>query len=139
MAITQEILDEVLKSYKGPDDITSPDGLLKQLTKAANERAMQAEMTEQLGYEKSDQEAKLAGKLRNRKSKKTCDSTKAPLISRCPVTIPGRSSQPLSPNTSASSRVRRQDPVHIFPRQDNPRDRRPSQGNLRHRRIAGAH
>jgi transposase-like protein len=45
MAITKEILDELLKDYKGPDDITGPDGLLKQLTKAVIERAMQAEMT----------------------------------------------------------------------------------------------
>jgi putative transposase len=53
MAITKEILDELLKDYKGPDDITGPGGLLKQLTKAVIERAMQAEMTEQLGYEKN--------------------------------------------------------------------------------------
>ena len=46
MAISKEILDELLKDYKGPDDITGPDGLLKQLTKAVIERAMQAELTE---------------------------------------------------------------------------------------------
>lgn len=53
MAISKEILDELLKDYKGPDDITGPDGLLKQLTKALVERAMQAEMTEHLGYDKN--------------------------------------------------------------------------------------
>jgi hypothetical protein len=55
MAISKKILDELLKEYKGPDDITGPDGLLKQLTKAVIERATQAETTEQLGYEKGDQ------------------------------------------------------------------------------------
>jgi transposase-like protein len=55
MAITKEILDELLKDYKGSDDITGPDGILKQLTKAVIKRAMQAELTEQLGYEKGDQ------------------------------------------------------------------------------------
>lgn len=45
MAITKEILDELLKDYKGPEDITGPNGLLKQLSKAVIERAMQAEMT----------------------------------------------------------------------------------------------
>ena len=79
MAITKEILDELLKDYKGPDDITGPDGLLKQLTKAVIERAMQAEMTEQLGYEKNDQEAKPSGNRRNGKSKKTLRSDQGPL------------------------------------------------------------
>ena len=52
MAITKEVLDELLRDYKGPEDITGPEGLLKQLTKAVIERSMQAEMTEQLGFEK---------------------------------------------------------------------------------------
>jgi len=33
IAITKEVLNELLKDYKGPDDITGSDGLLKQLTK----------------------------------------------------------------------------------------------------------
>ena len=28
MAISNEFLDEILKGYKGPEDITGPDGLL---------------------------------------------------------------------------------------------------------------
>lgn len=58
MAISKEVLDELLKDYKGPDDLTGPGGLLKQLTKALVERAMDAEMTTHLGYEKSDQAEK---------------------------------------------------------------------------------
>lgn len=54
MAITKEVLDELLKDYKGPEDITGTDGLLKQLTKALVDRAMDAEMTMHLGYEKND-------------------------------------------------------------------------------------
>jgi hypothetical protein len=38
MAISKETLEELLKDYKGPDDITGSDGLLKQLTKAVIER-----------------------------------------------------------------------------------------------------
>jgi transposase-like protein len=79
MAISKEILDELLKDYKGPDDITGPDGLLKQLTKAVIERAMQAEMTAQLGYEKSDLAAKPTKNRRNGKSKKTLRSDQGPL------------------------------------------------------------
>ncbi len=45
-------LDEVLKDYRDPKQITGPDGLLKQLTKSLLERAMAAELTHQIGYEK---------------------------------------------------------------------------------------
>ena len=37
--------------YKKPEDIVGENGLLKQLTKALLERAMQAEMTDHLGME----------------------------------------------------------------------------------------
>ena len=79
MAITREILDELLKDYKGPDDITGPGGLLKQLTKAVIERAMQAEMTDQIGYDKNDQSKKATTNRRNGTSKKTLRSDQGPL------------------------------------------------------------
>jgi hypothetical protein len=34
MAITKEVLDELLKEYKGPDDFYGPEELIKQLSKA---------------------------------------------------------------------------------------------------------
>ena len=49
--IRKELLDELLADYKGPEDLTGPDGLLKQLTGALVERALGAELTEHLGYE----------------------------------------------------------------------------------------
>lgn len=52
MAISKEVLDELMKDYKGPEDITGSDGILKQLTKALIERAMEAEITNHLGYNK---------------------------------------------------------------------------------------
>jgi transposase-like protein len=79
MAITKEVLDELLKDYKGPADITGPDGLLKQLTKALVERAMQAEMTEQLGYDKNAKGNKPSPNRRNGSSKKTLRSDQGPL------------------------------------------------------------
>ena len=30
MAITKEVLDELLREYKGPDDFYGPEGLIKQ-------------------------------------------------------------------------------------------------------------
>ena len=46
MAFTKEVLDEILKGYSGdPEDFAGPGGLLKQLTKALIERAMEAELS----------------------------------------------------------------------------------------------
>lgn len=79
MAISKEVLDELLKDYKGPDDITGPDGLLKQLTKALVERAMQAELTGHLGYEKSDPSPKATENRRNGATKKKLRSEQGPM------------------------------------------------------------
>ena len=49
--IRKEVLDELLGDYKGPEDLTGPDGLLKQLTGALVERALAAELTDHLGHE----------------------------------------------------------------------------------------
>ena len=52
--IDTKLIDTLLKGYKNPDDIVGKNGLLKQLTKALLERAMSAELTEHVGYEKHD-------------------------------------------------------------------------------------
>src|SRR5215203_3016164 len=56
MPISKEILDELIKDYKNPEDLLGEQGLLKQLTKALLERAMQAELTHELGFEKHDRQ-----------------------------------------------------------------------------------
>ena len=71
MATTDELLDELMKNYKKPEDLIGESGLLKQLTKALIERAMKTEMTAHLGYEKHDPDGKKSGNSRNGKSKKT--------------------------------------------------------------------
>ena len=71
MAITPEILKELLKGYEKPEDLMGKDGILKQLTKALVESAMGAELTNHLGYEKGDRAGKKATNLRNGSSKKT--------------------------------------------------------------------
>ncbi len=83
MAIPKEVLDELLKDYKGPDDITGPDGLLKHLTKALVERAMDAEMTTHLGYEKHDQAEKDTRNRRNGKTSRHLRSDQGRWKSRC--------------------------------------------------------
>ena len=71
MPITPELLDELLKDYKSPDDMFGDDGLLQQLTKAVVERALQGELTHHLGYERHDPAGANSGNSRNGKSKKT--------------------------------------------------------------------
>ncbi|MFL0243494.1 IS256 family transposase [Mycobacterium sp. SMC-17] len=51
--------------------LTGPDGLLKQLTKAVLETALNEEMTEHLGYEKHDPPGAGAGNIRNGTRSKT--------------------------------------------------------------------
>jgi putative transposase len=70
MAIDVKLIDELLAGYKRPEDIIGEQGLLKQLTKALLERAMQAEMTEHLGYAKHDQAGNNSGNSRNGKTTK---------------------------------------------------------------------
>ena len=71
MPITPELLDQLLKDYKSPEDMFGDNGLLQQLTKAVVERALQDEMTHHLGYEKHAPEGKNSGNSRKGKSTKT--------------------------------------------------------------------
>jgi len=71
MPITSQVLDELLKDYKTPDDMLGSNGLLQQLTKALVERALEGEMTHHLGYPPHDVAGDNSGNSRNGKSKKT--------------------------------------------------------------------
>jgi transposase-like protein len=84
MAITKEVLDELLKDCHGPDDFFGQDGLVKQLSKALIERMMQAELTEQLGYEKNGTGEKQTDNRRNGKSTKTLRTDQGPMD----ITVP---------------------------------------------------
>jgi putative transposase len=61
-AISDELIDELLKRGRTADDV---NGLLKQLTKAVLERALQGEMREHLGYAKHDPAGDNSGNSRN--------------------------------------------------------------------------
>ena len=71
MAITDEVLNELLKDYQKPEDLLGKDGLLKQLQKRLLEKAMGAELTVHLGYGKHDPAGKNSGNSRNGTSPKT--------------------------------------------------------------------
>lgn len=70
MAIDPKVLDQLLSDYQKPEDIIGENGLLKQLTKALVERALQAELTTHLGYEKHSPEGHNSGNSRNGESRK---------------------------------------------------------------------
>jgi putative transposase len=71
MAITDEVLNEILKDYQKPEDLLGQNGLLKQLQKRLLEKAMGAELTVHLGYGKHDPAGRNTGNSRNGTTPKT--------------------------------------------------------------------
>lgn len=67
MTIKPEVLDEILKTYKNPEDFK---GIWNDLQKALLERMLQGEMTNHLGYEKNEK-GKNPENSRNGKTKKS--------------------------------------------------------------------
>jgi putative transposase len=61
----------LLAGYQTPEDLIGENGLLKQLTKAVVERALQAEMSAHLGHGKHEPVANSVGNTRNGTSNKT--------------------------------------------------------------------
>jgi len=70
MEMDKGLIDKLLADYEKPEDLIGENGLLKQLTKALVERALQAELTTHLGYEKHDPEGHNSGNSRNGSSSK---------------------------------------------------------------------
>ena len=71
MAITDEVLNELLRDYQKPEDLLGQNGLLKQLQKRLLEKALGAELTVHLGYGKHDPAGRNSGNSRNGTSPKT--------------------------------------------------------------------
>jgi putative transposase len=69
--IKAEVLDELLSRVTSPDELLGDTGLFKQLKKALMERALGAELTHHLGYEKGDAAGRGSGNSRNGYSDKT--------------------------------------------------------------------
>jgi putative transposase len=71
-AIKTEVLDELLSGVSSPDDLLGDGGVFRRLKKALMERALGAELTHHLGYEKGAAPAGRAnGNSRNGHSAKT--------------------------------------------------------------------
>ena len=65
MVIKAEIIDELLSDYSDPEDLLGEGGLFKELKKALLERALSAELSDHLGYDKDDPKGKKTGNSRN--------------------------------------------------------------------------
>ena len=50
--INPAIIEDLMKGYQRPEDLTGPGGIMEQLTKRLYERVLGAEMSHYLGYEK---------------------------------------------------------------------------------------
>ena len=70
-ALPNDLIDGLLANYQKPEDLIGENGLLKQLTKALVERALEAEMAEHLGHDKHAPVSNATGNARNGKSRKT--------------------------------------------------------------------
>ena len=84
MAIRKELLDEMMASCEGSEDLLGPNGLLKQLKAALVERALQEEMTDHLGHEKGAPNGRRGSNVRNGSSPKTLKIEDGELSIRVP-------------------------------------------------------
>lgn len=66
-----QLIDELLKEYKGPESFWGATGIFAQLKKKIIERTLDAEMDNHLGYTKHDPKGHNSGNSRNGKGKKT--------------------------------------------------------------------
>lgn len=71
MTFRPELIDELLKDYRSPEDLMGESGIVKQLTKALIERCLSAELDYHLAEEKAEPELDRPRNRRNGTSKKT--------------------------------------------------------------------
>ena len=71
LEFSDELLDTLLSGARTAEEIAGPDGLLGQFTRRLLNRALEAELTEHLGYEPGEAPPGGAGNARNGKPGKT--------------------------------------------------------------------
>jgi putative transposase len=82
--ISPDLLDQLLAECPNPEDITGPGGLLKRLTAAIVERALQGELTHQLGYGRDEKPPTEQHNRRNGLTQKTLRSNDGPMTIAVP-------------------------------------------------------
>jgi putative transposase len=82
--IDNNVLDALLDSVGGSGGVTGPDGLLKRLTKALVQRAMEAELSEHLGYEAKEAPPEGETNRRNGRTRKKLRTNQGPMSIKVP-------------------------------------------------------
>jgi transposase-like protein len=77
--IPDELIDQLLGEYEGPEQLTGPDGLINQLRKRLIERAAGAELAEHLGYPLGAEPGEAQSNRRNGTSSKTLRTLDGPV------------------------------------------------------------
>jgi putative transposase len=84
VTLKPELVEELLKCIRSPEDMFGPEGLFQRLKGALMERLLEAEMAEHLGYEKNAAEGRKNGNSRNGYSHKTVQTESGPVDIRVP-------------------------------------------------------
>jgi putative transposase len=74
-----ELIDQLLAGARTEEEIVGPGGVLAQLTRRLVERAMEAELSEHLGYERGQAPPGGAGNARNGTTPKTLQTDQGPV------------------------------------------------------------
>jgi putative transposase len=84
VTLKPELVDELLRAVKSPNDLFGPEGLFHRLKGALMERILEAELTEHLGFEKNAVEGRGKGNSRNGYTTKTIQTETGPVDVRVP-------------------------------------------------------
>src|SRR3954447_4590084 len=82
--LSDELIDELLAGARTEEEIVGPGGLLADLTRRLVERALSAELTEHLGYERHQEPPGGAGNTRNGWLPKTLATEHGPVPIKTP-------------------------------------------------------
>src|SRR5512132_2723807 len=82
--LSDQVIDELLAGARTEEEIVGPGGLLADLTRRLLERAMSAELTEHLGYERHQEPPGGAGNTRNGSMPKTLVTEHGPVPIKTP-------------------------------------------------------
>jgi putative transposase len=82
--LSDEVIDQLLAGARTEEEIVGPGGVLAQLTKRLVERALQAELTEHLGYEPHQEPPGGVGNTRNGSTAKTLATEQGSVEIRTP-------------------------------------------------------
>ncbi len=84
MEIPDELIDQLLGEYQGPEQLTGPDGLINQLRRRLIERAAGAELEQHLGYRPGAEPPEQQPNRRNGTTSKTLRTVDGPVTVELP-------------------------------------------------------